>query len=65
MLDAKYILENADAVQANCVARGVEVDVTQFAQLEARRRELQQTVEQLNRESNEKSKAIGKAPGEK
>jgi seryl-tRNA synthetase len=64
MLDAKYILENAEAVQANCTARGVDVDVKQFAELEDRRRNLQQTVEELNREANEKSKAIGKAPAE-
>ncbi|MCG8585153.1 MAG: serine--tRNA ligase [Pirellulales bacterium] len=64
MLDAKYILENAEAVQANCKARGVDVDVMRFAELEAKRRELQQKVEQLNREANEKSKAIGKAPAE-
>lgn len=64
MLDAKYILENAEAVQENCTARGVDVDVKQFAELEDRRRALQQTVEELNREANEKSKAIGKAPAE-
>jgi seryl-tRNA synthetase len=64
MLDAKYILENADAVQANCKARGVDVDVRQFAEFEARRRDVQQTVEELNREANEKSKAIGKAPAD-
>ena len=64
MIDAKYILENADAVQANCTARGVDVDVKQFAELEARRRELQQSVEVLNKEANDASKKIGKAAPE-
>ena len=34
MLDRKFIVENADLVEQNCVNRGVKVDVHRFVQLE-------------------------------
>jgi len=61
MLDKRFVLENVDAVQQNCVDRGVKADVSRFAELEQQRRSLQQEVEELNRRANEVSKSIGKA----
>ena len=60
MLDRKYILENADLVKKNCVNRGVEADVDRFVELEAFRKTQQVKVDDLNRQANEVSKAIGK-----
>jgi seryl-tRNA synthetase len=64
MLDRKFVLENADAVQQNCDRRGVKVDVRRFVDLETQRRQKQLDVEQLNRQANETSKSIGKAKDE-
>ena len=61
MLDRKFIVENAEMVQLNCIHRGVKVDVNSFVQLEERRRAKQVEVEELNRKANEVSKSIGKA----
>lgn len=61
MLDRKYILENVDAVKKNCADRNMPVDVDRFVELENLRRDLQQEVEDLNRQANEVSKSIGKA----
>lgn len=64
MLDKRFILENVDLVQQNCVDRGVKADVGRFAELETERRALQQEAEELNRQANAVSKTIGKAKDE-
>ena len=64
MLDRKFIVENADSVQQNCVNRGVEVDVDRFVQLQSKRKTMQAEVEDLNRQANQVSKSIGKAKDE-
>jgi len=61
MLDRKFILENTDLVKKNCVNRGVEADVDCFVELENFRKSQQVKVDDLNRQANEVSKAIGKA----
>ncbi len=61
MLDRKYLLENLEAVKANCRQRGVQIEVDKIVSLEMQRRELAQSVQELNRLSNEVSKSIGKA----
>lgn len=61
MLDRKYIVENAAAVKQNCANRGVEADVDRLVALEAKRRDLLNQVQELNRQANEVSKGIGKA----
>ncbi|MCA9133505.1 MAG: serine--tRNA ligase [Planctomycetales bacterium] len=61
MLDRKFIVENADAVKKNCVARGVPADVDQLIALEQRRRTKLNDAQELNRQANETSKLIGKA----
>ncbi|MEZ6070638.1 MAG: serine--tRNA ligase [Pirellulales bacterium] len=64
MLDRKFIVENVDAVKANCAQRGVHVDVDRLVELDALQREKQQDVEESRRRANEVSKSIGKAPDE-
>ena len=64
MLDRKFIVDNADAVIKNCSDRGVQADVERLVELELLRRDKQKEVEQLNRQANEVSKSIGKAPPE-
>lgn len=64
MLDKRFILENVELVQQNCVDRGVKADVARFAELETERRALQQEAEELNRQANAVSKTIGKAKDE-
>ncbi len=61
MLDRKWIVENAQLVQQNCVNRGVDVDVTAFVEMDQQWREKQADMESLNREANAVSKSIGKA----
>ncbi len=61
MLDKRYIIENAEAVQQNCENRGVKADVARFVELDAQRKSLQQETEELSRRANEVSKSIGKA----
>ncbi|HUT93489.1 MAG TPA: serine--tRNA ligase [Thermoguttaceae bacterium] len=61
MLDRKFIVENPDQVRENCKHRGVEVDVDRFVELDARRKDLQVQIDELNRQANQVSKSIGKA----
>ncbi|HEY6563385.1 MAG TPA: serine--tRNA ligase, partial [Pirellulaceae bacterium] len=61
MLDRRFIVENTELVRQNCAARGVHPDVDQFVALETRRRDVAQSVQELNRQANEVSKSIGKA----
>lgn len=61
MLDRKYIVENVDLVEQNCVNRGITTDVKRLVTLETERREMLQRVQELNRKANEVSKSIGKA----
>jgi seryl-tRNA synthetase len=64
MLDKRFILENAAAVQENCVRRGVKADITRFVELESQRRKLQNEIEELSRLANQVSKSIGQAKDE-
>jgi seryl-tRNA synthetase len=61
MLDRKFILENVQAVIANCKNRGVTCDIEQLVVLENQRKAKLQDALELNRHANETSKAIGKA----
>lgn len=62
MLDRKFIVENADQVKLNCTRRNSPADVDSFVSLFNERREKQRLVEQLNRQANDVSKSIGRAP---
>lgn len=58
MLDRKFILENLEAVRSNCTNRGVDVDLDRFAELDEKRRSLQQELDRLNQEANATAKSI-------
>lgn len=61
MLDRKYIVEHADAVEQNCRDRGMDANVARFVELDQNCREKLQQVEDLNRRANTVAKSIGKA----
>ena len=61
MLDRKFIVENAALVKENCARRNSKADIDRFVELEMQRRQMQQQVDELNRQANETSKLIGKA----
>lgn len=61
MLDRKFIVENAEAVKANCRHRGVQADVDRLLETERLRREKLNLVQELNRQANENAKTIGQA----
>jgi seryl-tRNA synthetase len=61
MLDRRFVVENSDLVRRNCVERGSPADVDRFVALELQRKAKQAEIEQINKQSNEISKSIGKA----
>lgn len=61
MLDRKFIVENAQAIKQNCLARGAQADVDRLVELELVRRTKNSEAQELNRQANETSKLIGKA----
>lgn len=61
MLDQKLLRSELETVAAKLKRRGYELDTKAFAELEAKRKELQIKAETLQSERNTKSKGIGKA----
>ena len=61
MLDRKFIVENVELVKTNCAQRGVYPDIDRLVEIETRRRDKLQEVQELNRRANEVSKSIGSA----
>jgi seryl-tRNA synthetase len=61
MLDPKRLRNDLDAVIAGVARRGYAFDRDRFESLEAQRKELQVTTQNLQYERNSKSKGIGKA----
>ncbi len=64
MLDLKYVVDHAPEIEANCRARNVPEDVTaevgRIVALDADRRALLQTVEEIRRRQNEAAQATGR-----
>jgi len=60
MLDLRFVRENANAVKASLSRRGINLDLTEFLALDARRRATQQEIETLRRRRNEVSEEIGR-----
>jgi seryl-tRNA synthetase len=60
MLDLRFVRENADIVKASLSRRGIKLDLTEFLDLDARRRAAQQEIETLRRRRNEVSEEIGR-----
>ncbi|HUO81237.1 MAG TPA: serine--tRNA ligase [Gammaproteobacteria bacterium] len=61
MLDPRLLRKDLPAVAANLARRSFDLDGAAFAALEARRRQLQISVDELRNERNTRSKAIGRA----
>ena len=64
MLDRKFVIENAEAVKANCTNRNVKCEVDKLVELETKRRDLAKAVQDNNTLANEYSKKIGGAKDE-
>jgi seryl-tRNA synthetase len=60
MLDLRFVRENANTVRASLSRRGINLDLTEFLALDARRRATQQELETLRRRRNEVSEDIGR-----
>ncbi len=61
MLDPKLVRNNLQEVAQQLLKKGYKLNVDEFQQLEAQRREIQITTEQLQSQRNSRSKNIGKA----
>ena len=61
MLDPKLIRTNPEAVAAQLLKKGFELDVALFVKLEEERRTIQTKTETLQQERNTRAKSIGKA----
>src|SRR5512147_1796653 len=60
MLDLRFVRENPDAVKAGLARRGMNLDLSEFLALDAKRRAVQQEIEILRRRRNEASEEIGR-----
>ena len=60
MIDPKLLRNNIEAVNAALAKRGIQLDVQEWADLEARRKELQSKAENLQAERNAGAKQAGK-----
>jgi seryl-tRNA synthetase len=60
MLDLRFVREKTDTVRTALSRRGITVDLTEFLELDAKRRAAQQEIEALRRRRNEVSEEIGR-----
>ncbi len=65
MLDAKFVIENADAVKAAMKTRSGEYNVDIVLELDAKRKEILKEVEQLKAERNRASQEVASLKREK
>jgi seryl-tRNA synthetase len=61
MLDTHFVVENLDAVRANCKNRNVKVDLDSIPELDKKRRALLQQKQTLEQRANEVQKLVPKA----
>ena len=59
MIDSKLLRHNIDVVNAALAKRGVQLDVQEWANLEARRKDIQSKTEALQAERNAGAKQVG------
>lgn len=60
MLDLKFVRENPKLVEEAVKSRNGSLDLTEFLELDKKRREITQQVEALKKERNTASQEIGK-----
>jgi seryl-tRNA synthetase len=60
MLDLRFVRENTDTVKAGLARRGINLDLSEFLALDAKRREFQREIETLRGKRNEASEEIGR-----
>jgi len=60
MLDLRFVRENGNAVKTGLARRGLVLDLTEFLELDSKRREAQLEIETLRRKRNEVSEEIGR-----
>jgi seryl-tRNA synthetase len=60
MLDPQFIVDNLDAVRANCVNRNVKADLDSVPKLLGEKKRLSKEVQAIQQQQNELAKATGK-----
>jgi seryl-tRNA synthetase len=65
MLDIKYLRQNIDIVRKKMDERGQKIDFDRFLELDAKRRDILQSVETLRNERNSVSKQVGELKKQK
>ena len=65
MLDIKFIRENPDKVKEGVKKKGAKVDIGEVLELDKRKREILQALEDMRSKKNQASKEIGRAKNEK
>jgi len=65
MLDIKFIRENPDKVKEGAKKKGAKVDINEVLELDRRKRETLQALEDMRAKKNQASKEIGRAKDEK
>lgn len=65
MLDIKYLRQNIDVVRKKMDERGQKIDFGRFLELDAKRRDILQSVETLRNERNSVSKQVGELKKQK
>ncbi len=63
MLDIKFIRENKDRVQEAAKNKNIDLDVNKLLELDGKRRELLQKIEELRAQRNELAGSLGTEPG--
>ncbi len=64
MLDLKFIRENPEAVKRGAQLKNMTVDVDRLLELDARKRHVQSTLQELQTEQNKASKELGPLMGQ-
>ncbi len=65
MLDIKFIRENPDKVKEGAKKKGAKVDIEEILELDKKKREIMQALEDMRSKKNQASKEIGRAENEK
>jgi seryl-tRNA synthetase len=65
MLDIKFIRNNPDLVKKGCQKKGVEVDIDRLLEVDRKRRETLQALEEIRAQKNKANEEIQKAKNEK